>query len=495
MSSVNELIVELGKEVARTAEKITSVRPATAGLKDLSKKYIENLNSLRGRNLYFNYVGSGLGQGPYVELVDGSVKMDLINGIGIHILGHSHPVVIEAAIRAAAQDIVMQGNLQPNKEYGALLETLLKAAGRTSRLKHGWIGTCGTIVNENALKITRQKNSPARKILAMKNNFAGRSTMMAEITDNPEYRVGLPAYNEVLYVPFYEVQEGARSIEKAVIELKKHIAENPKNIASFIFELVQGEGGFNTAPPEYFKALFEVCREHRIALWADEIQTFARTGELFAFERLGLGEYIDIVTLAKTIQCGAVLYTDDYNPKPGLIAGTFTASTVSLATGKAVLDYLIDESPGGSSRGDRSEKFLGKDGRIQKIHERFLKMLGVLKDGPCKGMIGECGGIGLMIAMTPFDGSKEKTLKLLQTMFDNGLLAFSCGHGPYKIRFLLPAIMEQEHIDAARRPHRKSLSSRRPHISSYRSKNQAVIPDWTFSLSVKKLSGLSRPPP
>jgi 4-aminobutyrate aminotransferase-like enzyme len=446
-SRIQELLQTLRSELTEAGKKISGIRPPNAALSVGYKTFIDHLNTIRGRNLYYPYVGSGMGYGPYVELMDGSVKLDLINGIGIHLFGHSHPELVEAGLRGAMQDVVMQGNLQPNGEYAELLDILLKAAGRNSRLRRGWIGTCGTIVNENALKISRQKNSPARKILAMENQFAGRSTLMAEITDNPEYRVGLPKYDEVLYVPFYNKNDPA-SAEKSLAVLKKHIADNPKNIACFVFELIQGEGGFNIAPPSYFKALFDVCREHHIAIWADEVQTFARTGELFAFEALGLGDYIDIVTIAKTIQCGAVLYTEEYNPKPGLIAGTFTAASVSLATGIASLKMLL---------GEKGVKYLGPQGRVQAIHRDFTAMLEDLKKGSCKGLIQDINGIGLMVAMTPYDGSKEKTGKLLQNLFNNGLIAFSCGHGPFKVRFLLPSVLEAKHIAEAKTIIEKSL--------------------------------------
>lgn len=72
---------------------------------------------MRGRPLYHSYMGTGAGRGPYVELEDGSVKLDLINGIGIHIMGHSHPRVMKAAVRGSLSDVIMQGNLQPNNEY------------------------------------------------------------------------------------------------------------------------------------------------------------------------------------------------------------------------------------------------------------------------------------------------------------------------------------------------------------------------------------------
>src|SRR6185503_14078008 len=112
---------------------------------------------------------------------DGSVKLDLINGIGIHLFGHSHPRLLEAALRGACSDIINQGNLQPNKEYVKLAQKLVELAGRKSRLRHVWITTSGSRANENALKISRQKKTPARMVLAMDRAFAGRTTMMAEI--------------------------------------------------------------------------------------------------------------------------------------------------------------------------------------------------------------------------------------------------------------------------------------------------------------------------
>src|SRR5262249_41037666 len=146
----------------------------------------------------------GVGRGPYVELQDGSVKLDLINGIGIHLFGHSHPRVIRAALKGALSDVIQQGNLEPNSEYLEYSTKLAQLAGKQSRLKYAWLATWGTSANENALKICRQKKKGARMIMTFKNAFAGRSTMMAEITDNPTFKVNMPEYNEVLRLPFYD---------------------------------------------------------------------------------------------------------------------------------------------------------------------------------------------------------------------------------------------------------------------------------------------------
>ncbi len=443
-SKTKELLSALTQEFSRAQGKLTRVLPALPELEASYKQALDHLQAIRGRNFFYPYLGSGMGSGPYVELMDGSVKLDMINGIGIHIMGHGHSSVIEASLEGALQDVVMQGNLQPNREYAELLDFLVDRAGRKSRLRRGWIGTCGTIVNENALKIARQKNSPARKILTFHDSFAGRSTMMAEITDNAEYRQGLPAYNEVLYLPFYDKKDPLSS-QKTLDALKKHILENPKDIGVFVFEIVQGEGGFNVAPAEFFIPLLKLCRENKIAVWADEVQTFSRTGEFFAFETFGLGEYLDIVTVAKTAQCGAVLYTEEYNPKPGLIAGTFTASTVSMRAGLKILKTLADQN------------YLGENGRIKELHEEFISMLRDLKAGSCHDYIQDFGGIGLMVSMTPYDGSKDKVSKLLQRLFKNGLMAFSCGHGPFKLRFLIPAILESKHITEIKGILEKSL--------------------------------------
>jgi len=434
-SKVENLIKELVQEVSTLNAQVKTVQAPQADYIAAGKTWVDKAGQFRGRPLHYAYVGTGAGRGPFVELEDGSIKLDLINGIGIHLMGHSHPRVMQAAVRGALSDIVTQGNLQPNKEYQQFTEKLVGLAGKNSRLKYAWLSTCGTMANENALKISRQKNSPARMVMSFANAFAGRSTMMAEVTDNPAYKMGLPNYNEVLRVPFYDKRD-PQSGEKALAAIKEHVAKHEKNISAFGFEPMLGEGGYQAAPREFFVPMLEFCKEKGIAIWADEVQTFTRTGELFAFETLGLGQYIDICTIAKTAQVGATLYTEEYNPKPGLIAGTFSGSSTSLSVGIEILDML-------------QEGFLGKNGRIQQIHNRFMKKLNELNETTCKGKVQDAGGMGLMIAFTPFDGKKEQVDALSKKLFNNGLIGFTCGKDPVRIRFLVPAIIQDEEIDLA----------------------------------------------
>lgn len=433
---INQLVNDLSQEVEKNNSQITGIKGPTPGKEDSYRKLMESTGTYRGRALHYPYIGSGAGRGPYVELSDGSVKMDLINGIGIHLFGHSHPRVVKAAIRGSLMDVVMQGNLEPNREYVQFSKKLVELAGRKSRLKHVWFATCGTMANENALKMARQKNSPAKMIVSFKNAFAGRSTMMAEVTDNPAYKQGLPEYNEVLRLPFYDRKDPA-STEKTLNVFKDHVAKHGKNIACFAFEPMLGEGGYMPANREFFVPLLEFCKEHKIAVWADEVQTFARTGELFAFETLDIGNYVDIVTIAKTVQLGATFYTEEYNPKPGLVAGTFSGSTVSMHTGMEMVDMLVHDG------------YLGPNGRIQSIYKQFIGGLEKLGSTTCKGKIADACGMGLMIAFTPFDGKKEQVELFLKNLFHNGLIAFSCGKDPVRARFLVPAGIKDEEIQVA----------------------------------------------
>ena len=137
---------------------------------------------------------------------------------------------------------------------------------------------------------------------------------------------------------------------------------------------------------------------------------FARTGNFFAYDTLGFGDYVDLVTVAKTVKNATTLYTDEYNPKPGLIAGTFAGSSCSMAAGVRILEMLDQEG------------YMGPTGKIQKIHDEFIGMLNSLNEGSCKGLLRDAGGLGLMVAVTPLDGSKEEMQEPIHKLFDHGVM-------------------------------------------------------------------------
>ncbi len=423
--------------VAQASARITGVRGASSPAhSDRLKRDLLEFQKDRGRDLYFPYLASGLGNGPFVELEDGSVKYDLITGIGIHFFGHSHPELMKEALTATGADIY-QGNLQPGHEASSLLRAVLSRV-EDSRLSHGWITTCGTMANEIALKIIRQKKFPAHHVLAFSDCFAGRSTAMQEITDNPKYREGQPVHGEVHYLPFYQPKLGLQESIRLTLEaMCGHLSRYPGKIAAIMMEPVQGEGGFNFAPQEYYVAVFEAARKVGLAIWLDEIQSFGRTGQLFAFQTFGLQKYVDVVTTAKMLHASMVLFTDEYNPKPGLVAGTFTGTSASLRVARKVVELLDDG-------------YYGADGRIARLSARFAANIARLADGPCRGMIGERRNIGGMIAFEPFLGTMDDVKAVLTKLFELGVVAFQCGHGPMLVRLLPPfGVMTEAQVDEA----------------------------------------------
>lgn len=442
--AIDAAIKSIVTEVKAKSAQITDVRGPNPGLKESYDALMARAATVRGRALLYPYIGSGLGNGALVELADGSVKWDMISGIGVQFFGHSDPELIEAALRASISDTIKQGNLQANFEPHAFSEVLLAEAAKNSKLKYAYLSTSGCMANENALKVCFQKHYPARRILAFNDCFMGRSMMMASIGDSHEGRVGLPIVADVDYMPFYdEVQaEGigqAKFIDRAVGQLAQYIARYPGQHACFIFELAQGEGGFNPGRRDFFKALMDVCKSQKIAVWDDEIQTFGRLPRMFAYEYYQLGEYVDVFCIGKMTQVCATLYTEEYNPKPGLLSGTFVGEGVSFEVGRRVIERLRD--------GD----YYGENGRIERNRARFKEQVKALASRrpewfPKVPEISDfAGGVGGMMRFTPFGGKKDKVQAACKAIFEAGVVLFYCGHGPYHLRVLPPlGVMKEE---------------------------------------------------
>jgi 4-aminobutyrate aminotransferase-like enzyme len=290
-AAIDAAIRDIVAEVAAKSSQNTGARPARDGARETLAGWLKRATEVRGRGPLYPYLGSGLGNGALVELVDGSVKWDLINGIGVHMFGHSDPGLIEASLRASLSDLVMQGNLQYNQDAIEFGEFLAHEAARSSRLKHCFITNSGCMANEAALKLCQQKTGGAPRIIAFADCFMGRSTTMSQIGDTAAYRQGLALNILVDYLPFFDASMGVeRSIDMTLWHLKQLIHRYPGEHCCLIAELVQGEGGFNTAPREFFVRLFEEAKKAGIPIWDDEVQTFGRTESMFCFERLGLGE-------------------------------------------------------------------------------------------------------------------------------------------------------------------------------------------------------------
>lgn len=418
--------------------KITGTKNADKELKDTYQKLIQDFSNDRGGNLFYNYIGSGIGNGALVELADGSVKYDFITGIGVHYFGHSHSDLIRAQIEGALSNTTMSGNLQQNNDSPKLFKLILEQANKyDAGFDHLFMTSSGVMAAENSLKIAFHKRFPAYRILAFEKCFMGRTLAVSQITDKDAYRKGLPQTLNVDYIPFYDDTDHQGSIDKAVAMLKKYFERYPGQYAAFCMELVQGEGGYWVGHTDYFKAIAKICKENNLSIIVDEVQTFMRTKEMFAFQYFGLDKDIDLVNIGKNAQICATLYRNDHKPTPGLISQTFTSANTAISAAYYIINEIAHNG------------YLGENGKIQKLHNKFSSLLGALHkkypdyiEGPW--------GLGAMVGMTLFKGDTAKSKDFTLKLFDNGVLSFMAGSSPTRVRFLIPAgVATEEDIERA----------------------------------------------
>lgn len=426
---LSDALATIRQVVTDHQQQLTGPGPADSERIADYETLLAQMSDLRGGALYYPYLGTGLGNGALVQLADGSVKYDMITGIGVHVFGHSNAGLIEAIVRGAVSDSVMQGNLQQNLDSMRLCRLLTHlACDSGAELKHCFLSTSGATANENALKMMLQARSPASRILAFDNCFSGRTLALSQITDRPNNRQGMPTTLAVDYIPFYDANDPEGSIARSVVELQKLLERYPGQHAGMIAELIQGEGGYYPAPREFFVQVFDLLRKHGIFIFLDEVQTFGRTDRFFAFQSLGLDAYADVVSIGKMSQVCATLFIEELKPGPGLISQTFTGATSSIHAALYVLEQFQEQG------------LLGEHGRTAQIHERFRGHFERLH-AEHPELISGPWGQGGMIAFTAFDGSGEKTKAFLHELFSQGVIAFPAGANPTRVRMLPPLLV------------------------------------------------------
>jgi 4-aminobutyrate aminotransferase-like enzyme len=425
-----------GKQLLLTAlneerKTITGMKPADPALKAFYSAALKEFADLRGMPLRYPYIGSGRGNGVFVELLDGSVKYDFISGIGVYAMGHCNPDLAAASMDAALSNTLIQGNLQQNSD-SLELHRLLRDS---SQLPHSILSTSGAMAVENALKLAFQKKAPAQRVLAFEHCFAGRTLALSQMTDKPAFRDGLPPTITVDYIPFFNQERPEESIQHAEAVLRSYLSRYPKGYAAMVFELVQGEGGIYSGSEVFFKTLMRVLKEFNVAIIVDEVQTFGRTPQLFAFQHFQLQEYVDICTIGKLSLVCATLFKSEYIPRPGLISQTFTSTTAAIRSAIVIIQMLLK---GG---------FYGANGRVEKLYQRFLNQFTAIeKRNPT--LIRGPYGIGGMLAFTPYNGDNNRVMRFSDSLFEAGVISFTAGGNPTRVRLLPPfGVMTEDDID------------------------------------------------
>lgn len=376
--------------------------------------------------------------------VEGRRFIDFGGGIAVLNTGHRHPKVTEAVKAQLERFTHTCAMVTPYESFVALAERLNKLAPGDTPKKTAFF-TTGAEAVENAVKIARAHTGrPA--VVAFSGAFHGRTLLGMALTGKVvPYKVGFgPFPAEIYHVPFPAAYRGVTADDSLrALDLLFKSDVDPARVAAIIIEPVQGEGGFNIAPPEFLQALRELCTRHGIVFIVDEIQTgFARTGKMFAVEHAGVEP--DLITMAKSLAGGFPLSAVTGNasmmdaPVAGGLGGTYAGNPLATEAALAVIDVIEEEGllARAEAVGDR-------------ISGRFRKMAQSNRF-PC---IGDVRGLGAMVAMelvkdrASAEPAPELTKALVMKAAEKGLILLSCGTYGNVIRVLVPLTASDALID------------------------------------------------
>ncbi len=361
------------------------------------------------------------GEGCYLIGERGERYLDFASGIAVNLLGHGHPHLTKA-IQKQAETLVHVSNLYGSPQGEHLAQRLVDSTFADTV----FFTNSGAEACECAIKTARayhqaEGGDPNRTVLiTFKNAFHGRTMATISASNQEKMHKGFaPLLPGFRYVDFDDL-EGAKA------------AIGP-DVAGFLVEPVQGEGGVRPASPEFMKGLRDLCDEHDLMLVLDEVQCgVARTGTLYAYEQYGIEP--DIMATAKGIgggfPMGACLATE--KAARGMVVGThgstYGGNPLAMAAGEAVLD-VVDNPEFLAHVRTMSERLRGALEQLIPNHDAIFDSV---------------RGMGLMLGLKLKDRAENRAF-VAHLRDHHGLLTVAAGDNV--VRILPPLVIEQAHVD------------------------------------------------
>ncbi len=381
------------------------------------------------------------GKGSWVTSADGERYLDFACGIAVTNLGHRPDTVVAAA------------QAQLNKLWHAggafLYEPLLTAAEAIvditpDGIEKVFFMNSGAEAVEASMKLAR-KVTGRQGIITFRGGFHGRTMgSVTYTTSKAKYRQGYhPLLPSTFVVPYPHPYEWGMSQEEANAYALRELAfkfrheVTPEEVAAFLIEPMQGEGGYYPASKEFLDALRGIADEHGILLVMDEVQSgFGRTGNWFTFQVFDVKP--DILVMGKAIANGLPLSAVGASAPlldqwlPGSHGTTFGGNPVSCAASAATIDALRDVVP-----------------TVAASSEHAFARWNALKDA--HPTIGDVRGLGLMIGieLSRADGSPDPDAFTSIAAFAHNAKMFilNCGPDGNIIRFIPPLNVSREDLD------------------------------------------------
>ncbi len=357
------------------------------------------------------------GHGIYMYDTSGKSYIDLISGVSVSNVGHTHPKVVQAVKDQAEKymHLMVYGEYiqSPQVNFAQKISSLLP-----EKLESTYFVNSGSEAIEGALKLAKRYTGRT-EIIAYRNAYHGSTHGALSVMGNEEFKNAFrPLLPDVKHIRFNDEED------------LNHISEKT---ACVLIEPVQGEAGIRLPENDYLKKLRKKCDETGTLLIFDEIQTgFGRTGSLFALNEFDVTP--DIMTIAKGMgggmPIGAFISSNEImsclktNPILGHIT-TFGGHPVSCAAACASLDVLLNEN------------LIAEVKRKGQVFKQYLN----------HKAIKEIRGVGLFMAVELEDFNQVKTV--IDQAIEYGLVTDWFLFHDSAFRIAPPLIITDEQIKEA----------------------------------------------
>ena len=360
--------------------------------------------------------------------IHGRKYIDFLGGFGIYNVGHRNHKVVRAVVdQLRRQALHSQELLEPARAVLAKLVAQITPGD----LQYSFFGNSGTEAVEGAMKLA-MLHTGRKSFIAAVGGFHGKTLGALSLTARATFRQPfLPILPDCYHVPFGDAA--------AMEDVLRSADAVGNDIAAVVLEPIQGEGGINVPPDDYFPHVRELCDRYGCLLVLDEIQTgMGRTGKMFACEHWSV--IPDILCLGKAfgggvMPIGAFVSTrpiwEHLFPEPWLHSTTFGGNPLACTAAIAgIMVLLEDKLP------ERAAK-LG--------HYTMEKLKGLRRRFPKLCM--DVRGKGLMIGIEFPTG--EIGYKVAKGLFDDGVLVAGTLFSSKVIRIEPPLTITQKETDQA----------------------------------------------
>jgi len=372
---------------------------------ELAERYLMQT----GRRLPVTFVR---GSGCLVYDEAGREYLDMVAGIAVNLLGHSHPDVVAALSKQAAA-LIHTSNLYFTQPQVELARRLVELAF-PSRV---FFCNSGAEANEAAIKLARKWGARNRdgafEIITTTGSFHGRTLAAVTAGGQSKYSDPFkPLPPGFVHVPFND----AEAIEAATSD----------RTVAVMLEPVMGEIGVIPAAPGYLKRVREWCDKRDLLLILDEVQTgLGRTGRWFAHQHAGVTP--DVMTLAKGLGGGVPIGATLANARadifePGDHGSTFGGNPLACAVASTVLAVV------------ERDGLVGHAAEMGELLHASIQDLGA----------SQTRGLGLMQAFQ-FDQPKAKAFQ--QACLESGLVVNAVDD--HTVRLVPPLVITAEQVDHA----------------------------------------------